>query len=104
MRRVSWLPALIVTTGLLVASSAAARTLDIESFDAEIRVNADGTMDVSETIQVMFNGSWNGLYRTIPVEYRTPQGLNFSLLLEVQQITDAGGNSLRWESSRFGQY
>jgi uncharacterized protein (TIGR04222 family) len=104
MRRVSWLPALVVTTGLLVASSAAARTMDIERFDAEIRVNPDGTMDVSETIQVMFNGSWNGLYRTIPVEYRTPQGLNFSLLLDVQRVTDRLGNPLRWESSRVRQY
>jgi uncharacterized protein (TIGR04222 family) len=104
MRRVFWLPALIFTASLLLAPAAAARTLDIEKFDAEIRVNPDGTIDVSETIQVMFNGAWNGLYRTIPVEYRSPQGLNFSLLLDVQRVTDRLGNPLRWESSRVRHY
>ena len=104
MRRVFWLAALTFMAALAFASPAGARTLDIERFDADIRVSEDATIEVSETIEVSFSGSWNGLYRTIPVEYRTPQGLNFTLLLEVQQITDAGGNSLRWESSRFGQY
>ena len=101
MRRV---PALVFTTVSLFASAAAARTLEIERFDAAIRVVADGTIDVRETIQVNFTGSWQGLYRTIPVEYHTPQGLNFTLLLEVQHVTDGAGNPLRWESSRVRHY
>ena len=104
MRRVPWLAALAFTAALAFASPAAARTLDIERFDADIRVSEDATIEVSETIEVNFTGSWQGLYRMIPVEYRTPQGLNFTLLLEIQRITDAGGNSLRWESSRVRHY
>jgi uncharacterized protein (TIGR04222 family) len=104
MRRVSRLSALVFTTVTLLASAAAARSMEIERFDAAIRVVPDGTIDVKETIQVQFYGAWQGLYRTIPIQYRTPQGLNFTLLLEVQQVTDGGGNPLRWESSRVGGY
>ena len=104
MRRVPWLAALTFTAALAFAAPAAARSLDIERFDADIRVSEDATIEVTETIVVNFSGSWQGLYRTIPVEYRTPQGLNFTLLLDVQRITDSGGNPLRWESSRVRQY
>ena len=40
------------------------------------------------TIQVAFiGGLWHGLYRTIPVEqYVTPQGLNYSLFLDVKRV------------------
>ena len=78
----------------------AQRTLLITDFAADVRVNIDGTIDVSETIRAQFNGTWNGLYRTIPVDYRTPQGFNYMLRLDVQAVTDAVGNSLRYESSR----
>ena len=36
-------------------------------------------------------GSWNGIFRTIPVQYRTPQGLNYTLRLDVESVTDADG-------------
>lgn len=80
----------------------AQRTLLITDFAADIRVNTDATIDVSETIRAQFNGTWNGLYRTIPVDYRTPQGFNYTLRLDVQAVTDDVGNSLRYESSREG--
>jgi uncharacterized protein (TIGR04222 family) len=104
MRRIPWLTALTLTAALAYASPVAARSLAIERFDADIRVSEDGTILVTEMIQVMFSGSWRGLYRTIPVEYRTPQGLNFTLLLDVQKVTDDGGSPLRWESSRERHY
>jgi len=52
----------------------AQRSLVIQEFVADVEVDADGGLLVTETIQPRFTGSWNGLYRTIPVEYRTPQG------------------------------
>lgn len=77
---------------LLVAGTAAPafaqRTLVIQSFDAEIAVAADGSIVVEETIVPRFTGSWNGIFRTIPVQYRTPQGLNYTLRLDVQSVTD----------------
>ena len=88
----------------LLASAAAARELRIEKFDSEIVVSPKGAIDVTETIQVQFIGSWNGLYREIPVEYVTPQGLNYTLFLSVKRVTDENGNSLKFESSRERHY
>jgi uncharacterized membrane protein YgcG len=85
-------------------SAAAARELRIEKFDSEIVVSPKGTIDVTETIQVQFIGSWKGLYREIPVEYVTPQGLNYTLFLNVKRVTDGSGNSLKFESSRERHY
>ena len=53
------------------------RELRIENFHSETLVMPDGTIDVTENIQAHFiGGPWHGLYRTIPVEYVTPQGMN----------------------------
>lgn len=96
---------LVVAFGCLLVGAVPAlaqRTLLITDFAADIRVNTDATIDVSETIRAQFNGTWNGLYRTIPVDYRTPQGFNYTLRLDVQAVTDDVGNSLRYESSREG--
>ncbi len=81
-----------------------ARSLTIESFDVGMVVNSDGTLQVTETIRPRFVGTWNGIYRTIPVEYRTPQGLNYTLFLSLQSVTDHTGNSLKYEQSRERHY
>jgi uncharacterized membrane protein len=101
MRRRGWLLFLLV---LLAAVPAAARSLTIESFDVTVRVNPDGTLDVTETIRPRFTGSWNGIYRTIPIEYRTPQGFNYTLFLDVVSVTDENGRNLRHEVSRERHY
>ncbi len=89
---------------LLAALPLAARELAIQHFDETVTVNPDGTIDVTETIEAHFTGSWNGLYRTIPVEYDTPQHLNYSLLLEPISVTDDSGQSLKYEQKRDGRY
>ena len=91
-----WLLLLIA----LAASSASARQLKIEKFSAEIFVQPDSSLDVTETIEVNFIGAWHGLYRTIPVEYVTPQGFNYSLFVKLEGATDAAGQPLKVESSR----
>ena len=48
--------------------------------------------------------AWNGIYRTIPVEYHTPQGFNWTLRLELQGATDQSGNRLKVESARERHY
>ncbi len=88
----------------LFVAAAQARELRIENFAAEILVSPKGSIDVTETIQVQFIGSWRGVYRTIPVEYVTPQGLNYSLFLDVKRITDGSGESLKYETSRERHY
>lgn len=90
---------------VLAPPLAAQRSLAIRQFDATILVNKDGTIDVTETITVHFTGSWNGIYRTIPVEYRTPQGFNWTLRLDFLGAT-AGpeARALKVESSRERHY
>jgi len=81
------------------------RELRIENFQSEVLVMADGTIDVTENIQAHFvGGPWHGLYRTIPVEYVTPQGLNYSLFLDVKRVTDGSGRTLKYETSRERHY
>ena len=95
--------ALLFSCLLLLAAPAGARQLVIESFTVEVHVNADGVIDVTETIRPRFTGQWNGIYRTIPVEYRTPQGFNYDLLLEPLGVAGESG-SLRYETSRERHY
>jgi len=82
----------------------AARSLVIQEFQCDIRVDTDSTLDVIETIRPKFTGAWNGIYRTIPLEYLTPQGFNNTLVLDLQGITDENNQSLKYESSRQGAY
>ena len=96
-----------VAVACLVASpgfAAAQRSLVIQQFDADVEVGADGRITVTETIQPRFTGQWNGIYRTIPVEYRTPQGFQYDLQLEVLAVTDGSGAALRHETSRERHY
>jgi hypothetical protein len=87
------------------SSSYITKALRIESFAAEIIVLPNGSVEVTENIRVHFSGGpWRGLYRTVPVEYVTPQGMNYTLFLRVKSITDAGGNRLKFESSRVRHY
>ncbi|PYT71947.1 MAG: hypothetical protein DMG39_11410 [Acidobacteria bacterium] len=87
------------------SSSFITKELRIESFAAEIIVSPNGSVEVTENIRVHFSGGpWRGLYRTVPVEYVTPQGINYALFLRVKSITDASGNSLKFESSRVRHY
>ncbi|MBP2648400.1 MAG: conserved rane protein of unknown function [Gemmatimonadetes bacterium] len=93
------LAAIAVTT-----PAAAQRTLAIAKFEAHIVVNSDGTVDVTEMITARFKGEWNGIYRTVPVDYHTPQGFNWSLRLSETSATSDDGAPLRLESSRTGHY
>ena len=97
--------ALLVAVLFPSASALSTRELRIENFQSETIVMPDGTIDVTETIQAHFiGGPWHGLYRTIPVEYVTPQGLNYSLFLDVKRIADGSGQALRYETSRERHY
>jgi hypothetical protein len=95
---------LLALAVLFAAAPASARQLKIQKFSAEIFVQPDAALDVTETIDVNFIGSWNGLYRTIPVEYVTPQGFNYTLFVKLDSAADASGQPLKVESSRDGHY
>ncbi|HKC40254.1 MAG TPA: DUF2207 domain-containing protein, partial [Gemmatimonadales bacterium] len=78
----------------------AQRSYTIDRFDAVIQVQRDASIQVTETITARFVGSYNGIYRTIPVTYRTPQGLNWTLGVRLVSVTDDQGRPLRVETSR----
>ena len=90
---------------LLYVPVSLAKQLRIENFQSQIAVLPDSTINVTESITVHFlGGPWHGLYREIPVEYVTPQQMNYSLFLKVSRVTDASGHDLKYESSRVRHY
>lgn len=98
---------LLAAVGVLLARAAtpaAARELKIQKFSAEIFVQSDAALDVTETIEANFIGAWHGLYRTIPVEYVTPQGFNYTLFVKLHGAADAAGQPLKVETSRDRHY
>ncbi|HWC72959.1 MAG TPA: LemA family protein [Gemmatimonadales bacterium] len=103
-RAVPQIPLVLLLLVLSATSLSAQRSYSIDRFDAHIRVNRDATIDVTETITARFVGSWNGLYRTIPVEYHTLQGLNWRLGLSLESARDDAEHDLRTERSRIRQY
>jgi len=86
----------------VAAPAAAQRAIVVERFDASIAVNRDGSIDVAETIRAHFMGSWNGIYRVIPVKYKTGADLNWTIQLSLTGATDEQGTALRTETSRDG--
>ncbi len=101
-RAVPKVPLVLVFVTLAATSLSAQRSYSIERFDALIRVNRDASIDVTETITARFVGSYNGLYRTIPIKYRNAQGLNWTLGVSLQSARDDAGRDLRVETSREG--
>jgi uncharacterized membrane protein YgcG len=89
---------------LLVPLPLAAREIIIQHFDEQVIISPDGTIEVTEAIEAQFIGSnWHGIYRAIPVEYITPAGLTYTLLLEALSVTDDTGQPLKYEQSRQGR-
>jgi hypothetical protein len=79
------------------------RSYWLEAFDADVQVTENGSVDVTETLRFFFDGSFNGIYRDIPVDYRTPWGLDYDLRVTLLSVTDAGGQALRHETSTPGR-
>ncbi len=92
------------STGERTSAPPAAREWRIEDFHTDIRVFRTGVVEVTERIRVRFDGSFNGVYRTIPIEYRGPRGFNVTLRLDVDGVEDGSGTSLRYELSRERHY
>ncbi len=87
------------------ALPAAARQLVIQHFDEHVTIASNASITVAETIDVQFiGGPWHGIYRTIPIEYTDPAGLNFSLFLQPLSVTDDNGQPLKYETSHQGRY
>ena len=93
-----------VAPGSPVEARAQGRSLEIESFQTEIRIQPDGTLDVAERLDVRFTGSWNGIFRDIPVEYDSGYGTNYTLRIDEIVAEDGAGTPLVVEEGREGRY
>ncbi len=79
---------LILWGGTGVALAAEER---IDSFDAEIRIRADASVDITENIRYDFgNQEKHGIYRYIPVRY-VARGGNFSVRMRDIKVADENG-------------
>jgi uncharacterized membrane protein YgcG len=78
------------------------RSIALERFHADIRVQEDGYTEVAETLDIRFDGSWNGVFREVSLRHETAQGRRQRLRLEVQEVTDGQGRPLQYESNREG--
>lgn len=98
---------LLLLLGLpLISGSATAQAHNwrVADFKDTISIAGDGKALVSEKITLAFVGQWHGIHRTIPVEYPGPQGTNYTLFLDVLNVTDENGNKLKYDSSKSGAY
>ena len=97
--------ALLLLGALLLAATAPAAaqhdsSIVIRSFDTELRVSQDGTLDVTESLHLAFHGRWNGIFRDLSLQHNTGQGRRARLDVDVIAVTDDAGRSLQyWEES-----
>jgi len=83
-------------------SGAQQRSWRISDFSADIDIHPNGSADVDERISLVFNGSFRGIHRYIPVDYLGPEGSNYSLFLTVEKVTDDEGQRLKYSSKKTG--
>ena len=90
---------------LLLSTSALADERILE-FHSDILVMQDGWIEVTERIKVRSeqNRIQRGIYRDIPIEYRTRLNLNYTLLLDDISVEDDTGVDLEFEESRNRHY
>lgn len=99
-----WLLALSVALLSLAGMASTARAQEqrrywIESFDALIEVQEDGSLHVEERLAFVFEGSFNGVYRDIPTRVQNDWGLDYRIRLQTRSVTDDDGRSLQYEES-----
>lgn len=73
----------------------------IENFHSAITVNQNTSMSVVETIEVDFNNlQKHGIFRLIPIKYRTRFGNNLNVHFDLISVTDKNGNKIPVQKSR----
>lgn len=95
--------ALFLILSLLgVLHSDATLAEQINSFNSEIFINSDGTIDVREDIEYDFQyAERHGIYRDIPYNYDYGYK-RYSIKIDVDKVTDFGGNPYQYQVSASG--
>ncbi len=87
--------------GLFLFSVAPVNAEVVRNFDSQIKINSDSSIIVTETIKYDFeNSEKHGIYRYIPVNYKTQSG-NKNVNLELETIT-LDGNAENFVISKDG--
>jgi uncharacterized membrane protein len=89
---------------LALSGSLEARTWRISDYRSTIGVSLDGSTVVSERIDIAFQGQFNGIHRTLPIDYPGPNGTNYMLFMDVRGVSDGAGSNLKYETSTRGDF
>lgn len=93
--------AVFVSFGLCAAIHAGNAEI-IRSFNSDVRLQKDSTLDVTETILMDFQGaSRHGINRDIPVKYER-QNNTYSIHLKILGVTDENNNPLTYKATNSG--
>jgi uncharacterized membrane protein YgcG len=85
---------------LLLAPAVQAEIMD--RFNADIAINEDASVDVTEKIDMDFQGEErHGIKRAIPVRYKR-RGMPFSIVFKLQSVKDGANNPLHYVVSEDG--
>lgn len=71
----------------------------VNSFSADITINTDASIIVTETVKANFDVPKHGIFRKIPYAYKNPDDPNQLVTVPIDEITitDGSGNSVQYE-------
>jgi uncharacterized membrane protein YgcG len=94
--------ALAVCLWLAIFQAPSAQAEVIRKFDVDLKLNADSTLDVLETIRMDFeNSQRHGIYRRLPVKYRRYNG-DYTLGFDLLSVTDDQNRPLHYSQTSTG--
>ncbi len=80
-----------------------ARAQKITQYDVKVKINQDASVEVEERIEYDFEGeSRHGIFRTIPVKYKTKKGNNRKIKIKDIDVFDENGNNRKFKISSEG--
>jgi len=89
-----------LAVSLAHGASAQSRTIRIRNFNALLAVHPDGSLDVTEQLNIGFTGQWNGIVRDLSLHHNTAQGRATKLDVTIGYITDANGRRLQVDEEK----
>ena len=93
---------ILLTLAALLLTATAARAEIIRSFDADLKLDRDGTLHVTERIAMDFEGaSRHGIFRIVPVQYERYRQ-RYTVDMKVEAVTDGQGHDRTYSVQRQG--
>lgn len=101
-RIISFLLFIGLATTMSNRSTPVARAENIHSFNTDVRLQKDTSLDVTETIAMDFeNSSRRGIIRNIPIQYRR-NNAPYSVYIKVISVDNGNGTDWKYETSKSG--